>query len=305
MSLSIALHIEKRINTIVIMNKNERSLGDGELLRSFLAIAESGNLTRAAETLNRTQSAISVQLRKLEEGLGVTLFIRHVRGMRLTPDGETLLPVAQRAVSELEKAAHLFREPLRGRIRVGIPDDFDETVLEDVLATFAARNPEVEVVAQSGCTSGYLKAVRQGDLDLAVHSGPSQPDGEPLSMEETVWARAETCSVSLDQPVPLALLTRECWWRDMPVGALETSGREWRVAYQSASFPGLRAAVRAGLAIAPLPLRSVEPGMRIMSTDEGMPPLPGSHRAIVVSPEAPTDLAEAMAGAIRQAVGKG
>lgn len=284
------------------MNTIERSMSDGDLLRSFLVIAESGNLTRAAEQLHRTQSAISVQLRKLEDGLGVSLFERHVRGMRLTPQGETLLPVARQAVAELERAAQLFREPLRGRIQVGIPDDFDETVLEHVLAAFAARNPGVEVIAMSGCTSGYLQAVRRSELDIAVHSGPDLPVGEVLSTEPTIWACSRDYVTAPEEPVPLAILNRDCWWREVPTAALAKAGREWRVAYQSASFPGLRAAVRAGLAVAPLPKRSIEPGMRAMSAREGMPDLPCSYRSIVISEQAPKGLAEAMAEAIRSSI---
>lgn len=284
------------------MNQIERSISDGELLRSFLVIAESGNLTRAATNLHRTQSAVSVQLRKLEDALGVKLFTRHVKGMTLTAQGETLLPVARQAVTELGRAAQLFREPLRGRIRVGIPDDFDETVLEKLLAIFAARNPKVEVVAESGCTSRYHDAVKAGELDLAVHSGPEQPAGEKLPSVETVWAAAEGFTFPPDAPLPIAVLTRECWWREMPMAALSAAGREWRVAYRSASFPGLRAAVRAGLAIAPLPIGSVEEDMRILSEDDGLPGLPSSQRAIIWSDQAPRDLIEAMSEAIRSAV---
>jgi DNA-binding transcriptional LysR family regulator len=286
---------------IINMNKIERSISDGDLLQSFLVIAESGNLTRAAEVLHRTQSAISVQLRKLEQSMGARLFERHVRGMRLTAQGELLLPVARQAVEELERAASLFREPLRGRIRVGIPDDFDDTVLEQVLANFAARNREVEVIARSGCTSGYQDSVRRGEIDIAVHSGPDQPAGEALSTVETVWACAADHISDADQPIPLAILTRDCWWRELPTAALSAIGRSWRVAYQSDSFPGLRAAVRAGLAVAPLPSRSLEGGMRQMDDDEGMPALPPTRRAILISDSAPRDLADAMASAIRSA----
>jgi DNA-binding transcriptional LysR family regulator len=296
------LYSINRINIIDYMNKIERSISDGELLRSFLVIAESGNLTRAAERLHRTQSAISVQLRKLEDGLGASLFKRHVRGMRLTAQGETLLPVARQAVAELERVAQLFREPLRGRIRVGIPDDFDETVLEHVLAAFAARNPGVEVIAISGCTSGYLEAVHRGELDIAVHSGPDLPSGAVLSTEPTVWACSQDYLIAPDEPVQLAILDRDCWWRDLPTAALAKAGREWRVAYQSASFPGLRAAVRAGLAVAPLPQRSIEPGMRVMAAKEGMPDLPKSFRSMVISEQAPKGLAEAMADSIRSSI---
>ncbi len=119
---------------------------------------------------------------------------------------------------------------------------------------------------------------------------------------ETVWACAADHISDADQPIPLAILTRDCWWRELPTAALSAIGRSWRVAYQSDSFPGLRAAVRAGLAVALPPSRSLEGGMRQMDDDEGMPALPPTRRAILISDSAPRDLADAMASAIRSAV---
>ncbi|MCI5076711.1 LysR substrate-binding domain-containing protein [Oricola sp.] len=284
------------------MNSFERNAPGADLLRAFLAISETGNLTRAAETLGRTQSATSVQLRRLEEMLRVRLFERRARGMALTADGERLLPAARRVLSELERIGTLFDAPLAGRIRVGIPDDFDDAVLERALADFAARNPMVEVVAASGCTSRYPERIGRGELDVAVCSGPERTSGTPLAAEPVVWTCAEAAVMDRDAPVPLALLDRDCWWRDMPVEALDRAGRAWRIAYRSSGFASLRAAIRAGLAVGPLPRASVGPGLRVLGEADGMPPLPFAQREIMVARQAPPALVSAMTQALRRAV---
>jgi len=161
------------------MNENERLPIDSDLLLTFERIADCGNLTVAAGQLARTQSAISVQLRKLEDGLGAALFTRTAKGMVLTPAGETLLSRAKVILAEMRETAQLFRQPLTGAIRVGLPDDLDDTVLERILAQFSRTHPGVQVLAWSGCTSGYAARVEAGDLDVAVcssleHAGPRQ-----------------------------------------------------------------------------------------------------------------------------------
>lgn len=160
------------------MNENERMPVDSDLLLTFVRIAECGNLTVAAGKLGRTQSAISVQLRKLEDGLGVTLFTRTAKGMVLTAAGETLLSRANIIISEIRETAQLFREPLTGSIRVGLPDDFDDVVLERILAQFSKAHPGVQVIARSGCTSGYSVLIQNGALDVAVCSGLNNLGGD-------------------------------------------------------------------------------------------------------------------------------
>ncbi len=273
-----------------------------DLLRTFVVIAECGNLTHAANRLHKTQSAVSVQLRKLEDALKVQLFDRHTRGMTLSVNGEKLLPAASRALAELQRTADLFGEPLTGSLRVGIPDDFDDLVLERALVEFSQRNPGIEVVARSGCTSAYAEAIDKGALDIAVCSDTDDVPGELLASEPTVWASSAALQLDRDAPIPLAVLDRNCRWRDMPSRALERCGRTWKVAYKSESFPSLRAAIRSGFAVGVLPMRSVDPDMRILAAKEGLPPLPPSKRSILINADAPVELTAAMSDAIRNAV---
>jgi DNA-binding transcriptional LysR family regulator len=284
------------------MNKIERMAVDSDLLHTFVVIAECRNLTIAAGRLHRTQSAISVQLRRLEDALGVSLFNRTSRGMRLTPAGETLLPRARSVCDEVAGVGRLFQEPLRGSIRVGIPDDFDANVLEKVLADFARSHPGVNVIASSGCTSAYPAAVKEGVMDIAVCSGPENPDGDLLGTERTVWAASAGMHLAPDQPVPLAILDRSCWWRNLPSDALSAAGRAYTVAFLSSSFASLQAAIRAGFAIGAVPENCLCPETVALSKRDGFPPLPSSCRFILTSQNAPPDLTKAMRRAIRSAL---
>ena len=283
------------------MNRIERTLIDGSLLRSFLTIAECGNLTVAAERLGRTQSAVSVQIRKLESGLGATLFKRTPKGMILTAAGETLLPRARSIVSEIQSTGSLFAAPLTGTITVGLPDDFDDLVLEQALVGFARAHPGVHVEAVSGCTSGFAIAIRDGTLDIAVCSGPSNEDGETLCIEETVWAAKTDIEFDLSDPIPLAVLERSCWWRDLPTRVLSAKGRDYRIAFRSSSFAGLRAAIRAGFAVGVLPASCTDGNVTRLSGKHDLPELPCSRRSILTAAGAPKDLTSAMAAAIRDA----
>lgn len=282
------------------MNENERAAPSSDLLRTFVAIAESGNLTQAADRLHRTQSAISVQLRKLEEDLKVSLFDRSPRGMSLTECGEKLLPVAQSVLTEIGRARALFETPLTGRLRIGIPDDFDEAILERTLGDFARRHPGVDVLAVSGCTSGFPAAIESGELDIAVCSGRDEVVGEVFATEANVWAVAGNAPLEDWSPLPLALLDRNCWWRELPLAALAAQGRDYKIAFKSSSFAGLKAAVRAGFALGVLPKHSLEKGMKALTEKDGFPDLPVSKRGIAISEAAPP-AAVAMAEAIKGA----
>lgn len=283
------------------MNENERLPIDSDLLQTFVRIAECGNLTNAAGKLARTQSAISVQLRKLEDGLGATLFTRTAKGMVLTPAGEALLTRANSIIKEMQETAKLFREPLTGLIRLGLPDDFDEEVLERILMKFSGTHPGVQIRARSGCTSGYAKAIQSGDLDVAVCSGLDHRGGEALDTEEIVWAACEGMIWPEAEAVPLAVLDRPCYWRDLPMNALDGQGRKYTIAFQSGSFTSLQAALRAGFAIGLLPKSCVGEGLQILGEADGWPNLPVSHRSILIAANAETHIATAMVDAIRNA----
>lgn len=284
------------------MNISERTFTDGNLLKTFVAIADCGNLTVAASRLNRSQSAISVQLRKLETDLDTSLFVREGKGMTLSPSGEKLLPIARRSLSELAKVQALFAAPLNGRIRVGIPDDFDEGVLERALTEFKQSNPGVDVVATSGCTAGFPDAIRRGELDMAVCSSASTAHGEVFREQQAVWVSAKSLHLDHDAPVPLAIINHGCWMGELPKVKLGQVGRPYNVAFECTGIMSQKAAIRAGFAVGILYESNVEAGMKILSQKDGFPALPKFKRSIVIASEAPQELAEAMSYAVRQAI---
>ncbi len=286
------------------MNKIERYVPqlDSEALRFFERVARCGNVTRAAEQLHRTQSAVSVQIRKLEEDLGQSLFTRKPRGMSLTAAGERLLASSTPILAMLDRAAvSMVADPLEGTVRVGIPDDYGSELLAAVLADFAGLHPNIEVSITCGFSTAFADAVQKGVLDLAVYAGDEdERRGEVLLTEQTVWAAGRSSTLDLKAPIPLALFDRACWWRDAALEALTGAGLDFRIAYTSESVAGVRAAIAAGLAIGILARSTLEPSMRIVGPADGLPALPTSNLLMLRNEDAEPGPTEAMMQAIRR-----
>lgn len=275
---------------------------DTDLLRSFVMIANHGNLTVAARHLGRTQSAVSVQLRRLEDQLGSPLFDRQARGMTLNEAGQKLLPRATAILAQLREVGAMFADPLSGSIRIGFPDDYDDRFLEHVLTAFSQTHPAVNVVATSGCTATFPEAVKRGDLDIAVYSSVGNSEGTYLCDEPVVWAKKTGAQIDPDQPLPLAILDRHCWWRDLPTKALETEGRDYTITFRSSSFLSLQSAIRAGFAVSILPAATLAKNPGVFARIDWLPSLPTATRTIITSTDAQTTLVSAMTEAIQDAL---
>lgn len=273
-----------------------------EQLRAFVAIADLKNLTAAASRLNRTQSAISVQIKNLETNLRVSLFERGARGMALTHAGSRLLPHARSVVREIEDIRDLFRDPLSGVLRVGVPDDFEDGRLERVLAAFAAEHPGVEVRVSSGCSEGFLEDIDKNRLDIAVKSGVEFCEGRPLYEEALVWVASRNHPSVLTETIPLADLEHNCWFSRVPKDALEDANKSYKVVFSSQSFGSVCAAVQAGLAISMVPERVVTPEMRVLGTSDGLPKLPKLRRTIIMNSRSSREVLDAMSIAITSMV---
>jgi len=287
------------------MNNNERSIRgiDSDLLRTFSVVAERSSITDAGRQLGRTQSAVSVQIRKLEQALGMALFYRRARGMALTDAGIRLLPHAKAVLSELDRIGDLFTAPLVGRVRVGIPDDYGSAVLERILAGFCARHAEVEISMRYGISSQFPEALDNGELDLAVYAAEADaeaPPGTILFYEQTVWAARDDWVSPAPDPVPLALFDRSCWWRDAAIAVMKDAGLAHRVAVSSESVSGVKAAVRTGLAVAMLARTALEPGMRELDRRDGFPSLPASTLVLGQARGSDTEPVREMARVIRE-----
>lgn len=276
---------------------------DSDLLRAFLAVAETGSVTKGADRIFRSQSAASLQIKRLETLLGRPVFERHARGISLTPTGERLRPVARRVVELIDSAVGELRaEPLEGLLRLGIPDEYGETILPEVIARFARDHPLVELALRCGFSPSFPGALARSELDLAVYAVESPARGaELLATERTVWATSRHHLAHEQEPLPVALFDRACWWRDRALEALESSGRDYRVVHSSESVAGVIAAVRAGVAVGLLGEGSIRGNLRTLGPADGFPEMPRSSLVLARRDNLRSSAADAVAAAIRAA----
>ncbi|MGE0500123.1 MAG: LysR substrate-binding domain-containing protein [Rhizobiaceae bacterium] len=276
---------------------------DSDLLRTFVTIADTGNFTRAADALGRTQSAVSMQVRKLEESLGDALFARGSRGVTLTRKGDQLLPNARRIVSLLnETAASLDAPPLDGKVRIGIPEEYGDTVLSRALAAFDARHPQVEITVRYARSSAQMAAIAAGELDLAVvFEWQEVSDGEVLMTDPTIWVTSETHHRHEERPIPIALYNSSTWCRDFALRSLEERGLPYRVAYRSETTGGLKLALASGLAIAPVSRSNIPRGCRELTAEDGFGAIDSSLVVLHRGRNAEGRAVDGMADAIREA----
>jgi len=248
---------------------------DIDLLKTFLAISDAGSFTRAAEEVNKTQSAVSMQMKRLEEVLGRPLFARDGRASRFTPDGERLVEYARRLVALNDEAVSTFKRPdLTGTVRFGTPDDYADRFLPEILARFARTHPLVTVDVDCLSSSVLAERTRRGEMDLAlVTFGCNLSTNEPVRREPLVWVTSARHSTHLLEVLPLAVSHGGCEWRSAVLSALEKTGRRYRVAYSSPNSNAVNAAVQSGLAVGAVPDLCVRPGMRILTEKDGFPPL--------------------------------
>lgn len=270
---------------------------DTDLLRSFVLIADSGSFTRAAAIVGRTQSAISMQVRRLEEIVGRPLFLRDGRRVTLTRHGEYLLEPARQMLALNDQVVAALREPhMSGRIRIGAPDDYATRYLPGILARFAATHPDVQVMVVCEPSVNLRRMLDEDELDLALVSVGFEPqDNEVVWRGPLVWVGSAQHRPQDQTPLPLVLSHIECSWRKAAERALEELGRPWRLAYTSTSQTGQIAAVLAGLAVGVMTPSLLPEGVRILGERDGFPPLPDFQIALAQSAAAPQPLADTLA----------
>lgn len=248
---------------------------DIDLLRAFVAVAETGSFTRAAGRLGRVQSAVSMQVKRLEEVAGSRLFDRSRRRVALSEDGEVLLGYARRMLSLNEEAlSNLGQAVVDGTLRLGSADTA-AYFLPGILSRFARAFPRVQLEVRCDRSWHLLDALDAGELDLALLTQQgNRTGGRSLRREPLVWASARGWTVHEADPLPLAVFAPGCAYRAAAMDALDGIGRRWRVAYSSTSVAGVQAAAMTGLALGVLPRGMLLKGMRVLGAEEGLPPLP-------------------------------
>ncbi|RWA97312.1 LysR substrate-binding domain-containing protein [Mesorhizobium sp.] len=276
---------------------------DSELLRTFLAVADTLNFTKAGELVGRTQSAVSVRMRRLEEDLGESLFDRTATGVVMTKHGHQLLTRARKIILLLDETAASIRGPqLKGIVRIGTPEEHGTSLIPRVLRVFNETHSDVEVIVKFGRSSTNLDAVNSGHLDLAViYERGQETAREILQPDPTVWATSSVYEQHLRDPLPVAMLAVDTWWRQRALRSLESINANHRICYLSDSSNGLIAGVRAGLGIAPLTRGSIPEDCRELTIAEGYPVIDYSNVVLCQSNSPPSEATLGMANAIRQA----
>lgn len=276
---------------------------ESELLRTFLAVAEAGNFTRASDGVGRTQSAVSMQIKRLEESLGEALFERGPRGVTLTFRGGQLLPYARRIVGLIDETGAVLRSvPLEGPVRIGIPEEYTPMILPRALATFAERHAAVEVTVRSETSSRQLEALEKDTLDLAVVFTPDRWATEDvLRVDPTVWATSVAHDLQHQDPVPVAIISDRSWCGEVAVNSLKQHGIRYRVAYTSDTIAGLISGASAGLAIASLSRSTIPPDCRELTEADGFPTIDSSRVILRRNPRRSNPAIEGMAQMIREA----
>ena len=274
---------------------------DSDLLRTFVAIADHGSFSRAGAVVGRSQSAVSLQMKRLEDTAGCSLFQRRSHGVSLTASGERLLRHARSILRLMERAAgELNGKAVAGTVRLGMPTSYSTSLLSAVLTRFAAACPDVEVTVTCALSLPLQRAFAAGEFDLIVFAADrAGADGEPLVHDPAVWVTSAAHDTHLCDPLPVALFEPGCWWRDRALQIVEEHGRRWRIACTSQNSEPLAAAVVSGLAVAVLELSAVPEGARILTEAEGFPGFPGSTVMLRRHPGATTRAVDRMEEVIR------
>ncbi|UYK85265.1 LysR substrate-binding domain-containing protein [Xanthomonas sacchari] len=279
---------------------------DLDALRSFVAGVELGSFAKAADRRGRSTSAISAQLKKLEEQAGQPVLRRQGRGLALTEAGEALLGYARRLLELNDEAVVALQDTaLQGWVRLGLQEDFGEHMLPDVLGRFARAHPQVRIEARIARHQELLARVEAGHLDLALawDSGAASAHRQAQAAWPLRWIAAgdrstpDVADWSGAAPLPLVMLEAPCLLRTAATTALDRAGIPWRIAFTSASLGGVWAAVRAGLGITLRTPAGVPAGLTLLPPGAGgLPALPALglslHRASAVPPPAVARLAE-------------
>ena len=259
---------------------------DPALLRAFVAISETGSFTRAARRLNLTQPAVSHQIRRLEEQLNRSLIRRTTRRLTLTGDGDDFLHHARQILDSLDALGQRFRRsPVSGVVRFGAPEAFMGERLPALLCHFSRAFPAVRLDVQVGTYLDLSTMIAAQELDLAVVLSTSggEQGGVKLRKAEFAWVAADNFMLAEGASLPLAFHPPNCINRLVGVAGLEATAIDWHIAFTSTSDQGLRAAVRSGLAVAVLIRDAIEPGMRILDGNYGLPPLPSADFMLIRS----------------------
>jgi DNA-binding transcriptional LysR family regulator len=285
-----------------------------DLLRTFLAVVDSGGVTPAAAALNMSQAAASQQIKRLEELLGCRLFERAGRKLALAPAGEKLVAQAQRLVSQSDELLSSMRRPeFEGEVRLGVPYDIIGSFVPAILRRFAKAQPRVRVSLVCEDSKVVRQELRSGGVDLALTTETDcGRHGETLRTDRLVWVGMPGGDAHLKDPLPVSLGAPTCVFRPVAIEALGKARRDWRAVCEVSRLEPVHAAIEAGLAVAPLLRSSVPERFEILETTRGgreaqLPALPEFRINLYAPPNmspAARDLADHVRASFSGRVGR-
>lgn len=288
---------------MTVENSQQTPMLDLELLKTLVAIADTGNFSSAADSIFRTPSAVSMQIKRLEEMVGRPLFTRDSRSVSPTPAGEMLLEHGRRMLALNQEMVVRFTDPeIQGTVRLGAPDDVAERTLPAMLKRFATTHCCVNVDVLVDSSVNLRKKIKSKKLDLCLYT--SSPEtakktgAEVVLREPLVWAGAKNGVAWERDPLPISVWEEGCTWRASALDSLRKKKRDYRVAFMSAHISGQKAAMLADLAIAPVPLSACSDGITDLSKGYGLPKLQDYVLALELSAK-PSPAAKAAAEHLR------
>lgn len=278
---------------------------DLDQLQSFCAIADCGSFTEAARRVNKTQSAVSMQIKRLEERLGHPLLTRDGRSVSLTQHGEVLYARARKMLrTNAEIMDHFSEGDLAGSIRFGVPDDYAVRLLPVILSSFQRTHPKIAVDVACMASEQLLEGMKAGKYDLVVFTqGTDQNFGELFRTEKMFWVASHGGRALASEPMPLASGSQTCIWRTEAVEALNRVGKDYRIAYTSSNATAISSAVLSDLAVGFLPESALQPGMRVLGEEQGLPRLSDAQIALMRGSHAYGGIYDVLANHIVQSMG--
>ena len=277
---------------------------DIEVLRTFVTVADLGGFTAAGARLGRTQAAVSIQIKKLEELLQCRVIDRTSRVLKLTRAGESLLAYARRILELNDQAVQFFRQPgSEGELRLGVEEYFVPQHLTVVLSRFVRACPRIHVEVKIGHKTDLLAALDAGALDLAItRRDSSNREGRPIRREQLCWSAAHSAIFDPDVPLPLCVSPPPCFLRAKACAVLDKMNRPWRIAYTSDSVMGVIAAAKAGLGVAILPRSAATAGLAPLSRENELPDLGEIELALFGENQGRTELTSTFLGFVDESL---
>jgi DNA-binding transcriptional LysR family regulator len=277
---------------------------DLDQLQSFCAIADCGSFTEAARRVNKTQSAVSMQIKRLEERLGHALLSRDGRSVSLTQHGEALYQRARKMLKINAEIMDLFDDQeMAGAIRFGVPDDYAVRLLPVILSSFQKTHPKIIIDVRCAASEELLAGMKQGRYDLICFTqGTNREYGELFRTEKMFWVAAQGGQAMHMDPLPIAG-GQACCWKDNAVEVLDRMGRDYRVAYTSSNALAIASAVLTDLAVGFLPESALQPGMLAIAEDKNLPRLRDAEIALLRASHAYGGIYDALARHIVTSMG--